>query len=161
MAYVLTLKPQPNHTMSNKYKNPNECPRLAPTRLDKQQIWEMYVDAATRLESRDTAQPEQPEGKSPRIYISGSMTGLPNYNYPAFESAEFDLQNQYPAIEVVNPARFFDGDTSLPRATYLRKDVEELLTCDAIYMLKGWETSKGARLEHLIASELGLHIYYE
>jgi hypothetical protein len=41
------------------------------------------------------------------------------------------------------------------------EDIRQLMTCDAIYMLKGWEKSKGASLEHHIAKELGLEIYYD
>ena len=31
-----------------------------------------------------------------------------------------------------------------------------LADCDAIYMLEGWTGSRGARLEYLVAMELGL-----
>ena len=41
------------------------------------------------------------------------------------------------------------------------KDIADLLHCNAIYMLQGWQESKGARIEHYIATELGLHIMYE
>jgi len=39
-------------------------------------------------------------------------------------------------------------------------DLEWLKCCDAIFMMPGWETSKGARLEHEAAKKLGLKIYY-
>ena len=41
------------------------------------------------------------------------------------------------------------------------KDIADLLQCNAIYMLQGWEDSKGARIEHYIATEIGMPIMYE
>ncbi len=46
-----------------------------------------------------------------------------------------------------------------PNAQWLncmRMDIARLVTCDAVYMLQGWEASRGARLEHTIAAGLGL-----
>ena len=60
--------------------------------------------------------------------------------------------------EVVNPAENFGGQTDLPRETYLRADVALLVTCNAIAMLGGWEDSQGAKLEYLLARELGMPI---
>ena len=44
---------------------------------------------------------------------------------------------------------------------YLRNDIIKLMCCDSIYMLKGWRSSRGARLEHYIAKKLGFKIIYE
>lgn len=44
---------------------------------------------------------------------------------------------------------------------YMRYDIRLLVNCDSIYMLKGWQNSRGAKLEHHIAQELGMKIYYE
>ena len=45
-----------------------------------------------------------------------------------------------------------------PRADHLRADIGDLLDCDAILMLPGWEDSAGATLEHSIAVALGLEV---
>ena len=45
-------------------------------------------------------------------------------------------------------------------ACYMRSDIAALLTCDAIHMLPGWENSRGATVEHTIATALGLPITY-
>jgi len=91
-----------------------------------------------------------------RIYIAGPMTGLPEHNFPAFHAAAKRLQEA--GWETVNPAENFDGRTDLPRETYLRADIELLATCDAVAMLPGWEDSRGAKLEYLIAWELAMPI---
>lgn len=45
-------------------------------------------------------------------------------------------------------------------ACYLRGDLVEMLDCDAVAMLPGWERSMGARLEHTVAAQCGMDIYY-
>jgi len=92
-----------------------------------------------------------------RIYIAGPMTGLPEHNFPAFHAAAERLQEA--GWETVNPAENFGGRTDLPRESYLRADIELLAACDAVAMLPGWEDSRGAKLEYLIAWELGMPIF--
>jgi hypothetical protein len=91
-----------------------------------------------------------------RIYIAGPMTGLPEYNFPAFHAAAERLRHA--GWEPVNPAENFDGRTDLPREDYLRADVKLLIECDAVAMLNGWEDSRGAKLEYLLARELALPV---
>lgn len=43
----------------------------------------------------------------------------------------------------------------------MRLDIPALINCDGAYFLAGWENSRGARLEHLIAEGLGLFILYQ
>ena len=43
----------------------------------------------------------------------------------------------------------------------MRDDISALMKCDAIYMLNDWGQSRGARIEYVIAKELGLEIIYE
>jgi len=94
--------------------------------------------------------------KPGRIYIAGPMTGIPKHNFPAFHAAAERLRQA--GWEVVNPAENFGGQTDLPRETYLRADVALLVTCNAIAMLPGWEDSQGAKLEYLLARELGMPV---
>lgn len=91
-----------------------------------------------------------------RVYIAGPMTGLPDYNFPAFHRAEEQLRGL--GHEPLSPARTDDGDTSKPRPYYLRKAIALLLESDAITLLPGWKTSAGARLEMAIAHELELPV---
>ncbi len=90
------------------------------------------------------------------IYLSGPMTGLPEHNYPAFHEAEKIVAEQFPDATIENPARNFDGEAGLPRDVYLREDLRNLAKCDGIVMLEGWHVSGGARMEYLIACELGI-----
>lgn len=92
-----------------------------------------------------------------RYYLSGPMTGLPSYNYPAFIDAATRLRAN--GLEIVNPAENFNGNPDLPREHYMKHDVRDLLDCDAIILLDGWQNSRGARLEVDIARQIGLKIY--
>lgn len=48
------------------------------------------------------------------------------------------------------------GHTTLPRETYMRLDLTRLLDCHAIALLSDWENSVGARLEAMVAADIGL-----
>ena len=90
-----------------------------------------------------------------RIYISGPMTGLPEFNFPAFHARAAELRAQ--GRDVINPAEH-DELPDQPWHVYLRKDIRLLMDCDTIHMLPGWSRSKGARLEHHVAVELGFTV---
>jgi hypothetical protein len=91
-----------------------------------------------------------------RAYISGPMSGRPEWNFPAFRKAAREWRKR--GWRVMDPSRSFGGRTDLPRSVYMRKDVAMLLRVDAVVVLDGWETSKGARLEVEIARQLGLDV---
>lgn len=95
--------------------------------------------------------------KPGRIYISGPMTGIEDHNFPAFLVAGERFHKA--GWDVVNPADNFGGRTDLPREIYLRSDVALLAQCDAIALLPGWEESRGATLEAIIAAEIGLSFF--
>lgn len=94
-----------------------------------------------------------------RLYVSGPMTGLPDLNYPAFNTVTAALREH--GHTVYNPAEY-DKDG---RKFELRAGFREYAgwICDhaeGLYMLPGWEKSEGARAEHALAVALKLQIVY-
>jgi len=57
--------------------------------------------------------------------------------------------------EVVDPSEV-QLDDEATWTDYMRADLKLLLDCDYIYMLDGWEDSKGARIERELAENLGI-----
>lgn len=90
-----------------------------------------------------------------RVYIAGPMTGLPELNFPAFHAAAKSLRQA--GFDAVNPAEI-NADTAASWLDCMRADIQQLVTCDGIAMLPGWENSKGAKLENHIATQLGLAV---
>lgn len=91
-----------------------------------------------------------------RIYIAGPMTGLPNLNFPAFHAEATKLRAN--GFDVVNPAEI-NPDHSMSWHDCMRRDIAELVKCDAIRLLPGWERSSGAQLEEHIANRLAMQIF--
>ena len=90
------------------------------------------------------------------IYIAGPMTGHDNFNYDTFDKAAAWLRSL--DLSVYNPAENFDGDQDLKWQTYLRLAVKQVADSYGLVLLPGWRQSKGARLEHHIAVELGMPV---
>lgn len=86
-----------------------------------------------------------------RYYISGPMTGLPQYNYPMFEyvstklrSLGMEISSPHenplpPDIDVISESELWDQMIAL--------SIEQMNSCDAIILLPGWTRSRGAKLE--------------
>ena len=89
------------------------------------------------------------------IYIAGPMSGLPDNNYPAFNAEAARLRAQ--GYEVRNPA---EGPECFSWSDYMRMSIRQLVTCDTIRLLHGWEESSGAMLEVYIADRLGMRFFY-
>ena len=119
-----------------------------------------------------------------RVYCSGPMTGHPDLNRPAFDAAEKRLTAQ--GHFVINPHRIsalfgtaeelaesfkifyaiegkdnyvlkeeLDRRASIARAV-MDADLAAVRSCDAIYLLRGWEKSRGAKKELAEALKNGL-----
>lgn len=91
-----------------------------------------------------------------KVYISGPMTGKPDYNRAAFYLAAERLKRQ--GYIPKHTAWMVDD---LDRADYMRNSIELMLTCDAIFLLNGWKDSLGAKVEKSIADVCGLQLMYE
>ena len=93
-----------------------------------------------------------------RIYISGPMTGIPNFNRAAFKSAAIVLADM--GHEVFNP-----GSLTRPYGTrrqYLEADLVWICSkAEGIVMLFDWIRSTGASAELATANALGLPAWYQ
>jgi hypothetical protein len=94
-----------------------------------------------------------------KIYISGKISGT-NLTETRARFAAVAKAAKRLGYEPVNPLE--NGLTEHDSwEAHMLKDIADLLQCKAIYMLQGWQESKGARIEYCIATELELHIMYE
>lgn len=89
------------------------------------------------------------------LYVAGPMTGLPEYNVPAFFAAEERLTEA--GFTVLNPARH-GVDPAKTWADYMRLGLRDVLDADGVALLPGWQSSKGALLEADVADRLGMHL---
>lgn len=81
-----------------------------------------------------------------KVYISGGITGVEDY-MNNFSKAESKLIED--GYSVVNPAKV---NSMLPQDTdyeeYMKMSMCMLDMCDYIYLLKGWQDSRGANREY-------------
>ena len=93
-----------------------------------------------------------------KIYIAGPMTGLEDFNRPAFHTAEADLIDA--GYTVLNPARITEKMLNLDRdpewSDWMRAALRLSMNADGICLLPGWDKSVGANLEFDIAVQLGM-----
>lgn len=115
-----------------------------------------------------------------KVYVSGPMRGYPEFNFPAFKMAslklrcaghtvfnpaEKDEEKYGPELATNNPT----GDEALSSHDFgfnlreaLASDCEWIcMTATAIFMLRGWQKSKGAIAERALAEALGHAIWYQ
>lgn len=91
-----------------------------------------------------------------KIYIAGPMTGYENFNREAFNSRAEQIAAT--GDIAINPAILPDG---LSQAEYMQICLAMVQCADAIYLLEGWDESKGAMAELSLAEKLGLQIIEE
>lgn len=87
-----------------------------------------------------------------RIYIAGPMSGIEALNFPAFHAEAARLRAL--GYEVANPAEI-NPDPGTPWTECMFRDLRELIECDGIVMLPGWEASPGASIERLWSIRTG------
>lgn len=87
------------------------------------------------------------------VYIAGPMSGIDNYNRPAFFAAARQLAEA--GHVPINPATL---PTTLDDKTYMPICTSMIDGADAIYLLDGWERSGGAMAEFAYARRQGKQI---
>lgn len=91
-----------------------------------------------------------------KIYIAGAMTGYDDFNKPAFNIAAQEMSSL--GHVALNPAILPLG---LSQPEYMDICMAMIRCADGLFMLSGWESSKGAVAEHALAVKLGLAIQYQ
>lgn len=127
---------------------------------------EVSRSSAIQLEKINSTNEYNPSLQK-QVYVSGPMRGIENHNFPAFDAARDKLLNM--GFLVISPADLDrdDYDSARPVDFYVQRDMEALLNIKrsgskpAIYMLKGWEKSFGARAEKAVAEWLEFEIIYQ
>lgn len=98
-----------------------------------------------------------------KIYIAGPMSGYEEHNKDSFLKAERLLIKK--GYEVISPRLISEEVREKVESPgfedYMRRDLEQLIKCDIIYLLEGWGKSKGAWLEYQVAKGLGMSIMFE
>lgn len=96
--------------------------------------------------------------KEQKIYLSGGISGR---NYVQVRD-EFDYVEEYfiyHGHDVVNPAKF--GVDERTWEEYMKMSIIEMMSCDAVFMLDGWQNSRGATIERNLAWNLNMPVYYQ
>ena len=104
--------------------------------------------------------------RNAKVYISGPMTGLPREEYlRRFREAEKQLRAKG-WTNIVNPINVWACRWPwlyrlLGYRLVLWYDIQLLKHCNAIYMIRGWEASDGAKREYVTALNNGISIYLQ
>lgn len=108
---------------------------------------------------------------SVKFYLAGPMTGIPYANIPAFDAAAKDLRSR--GYDVTSPAELDDDKIRAESVTdstgllhsgswgeFLARDVKLLADeLNAVVVLDGWASSRGANLEVFVAMTCGYPLY--
>lgn len=131
-----------------------------PGKAGKGLHWDSSGKRLVRLRGQDLVQPGT-------VYLAGPMRGLPMSNFPKFLTAGAWLKSK--GLEVQNPAEKdidagFDFTSQKEQTEFdlraaFRWDFQQVLECDAVVLLEGWEKSTGASAERLVAELCGKETY--
>jgi len=106
-------------------------------------------------------------------YISGPISGLQNGNFDKFDLAQKELEKQ--GYIVVNPheinkelyQKWASKLDDISQSTqdeiwrdFMKSDIRHLTLCSCVFVLDGWEDSRGSRIEIFLAQKLGMKVYY-
>jgi nucleoside 2-deoxyribosyltransferase len=90
------------------------------------------------------------------VYISGPISNMVDKNRSNFELASIILIKK--GYIAVNPLEIVSDDGA-SWDECMKLDIAEMLRCDAVMALSGWQKSTGATLEIMIARKLGIPVF--
>ena len=100
-------------------------------------------------------------------YLAGPMRGHEDFNFPAFHKQAAWLRAN--GWSVFSPAErdeqdeALNGDWAVTASKgldyFMQYDLAAVCQTDAVVLLPGWETSQGARLESMVAVEVGHPVF--
>lgn len=104
------------------------------------------------------------------IYLAGPMRGYDQYNFPAFHQAAERLRESYMGVELLSPAEHdlengFDPTKDIVEQENfdlreaLTWDTAAVLRSDLVFVLPGWDKSRGAQAEVALAWACGIPVY--
>lgn len=100
---------------------------------------------------------------NPLAYIAGPMRGIEYFNFPAFDAAAAELRGA--GWDVFSPAdkdreRGDEpdplGENAKHLSYYMVDDLAAVARADAVFLLPGWQGSRGASLEFFVAQALSI-----
>ena len=104
----------------------------------------------------------------PVVYVAGPMRGIENFNFPAFDEAR-DYVQGFAKYRVISPADIdreekleLPPDNEVPENIFqlcMKRDLDIVAGAHAIFLLKGWEASRGANNELFVANACGVDIW--
>lgn len=105
-----------------------------------------------------------------KIYISGPITGYDlEERKQAFEYARKEIldfcerwgekSGGHTEVEVFSPPHAYKE--GMTYAQIMRYDIEQLLKCDLIVFLNGWQDSRGCKAEREVAKVCGIKILFD
>lgn len=93
------------------------------------------------------------------VYISAPITGVDKTKSDKAFLQGLELACNLGYGRIIDPRQ--NGlPKNAPWNKHMAADIALLVTCDAIILCRGWVKSRGCRLEHHIAIELGIQIIF-
>jgi len=77
------------------------------------------------------------------------------------------LQNDYEIVNTLFTDKWYNKEQMEKRGVvqiplcFLAKSIENMANCHTVYFCKGWENTRGCKIEHDVAKAYGLEIIYE
>ena len=105
-----------------------------------------------------------------KIYISGPISGYDlEERKQAFENARKEIldfcerwdekSGGHTEVEVFSPPHAYEKGMTYEEI--MRYDIEQLLKCDLIVFLTGWQDSRGCKAEREVAKVCGIKILFD